>query len=76
MKYQLYLTGTKSNQNKYMNTLKEHGYSIMSVDGEWYYYITITGLDHLFNITRILPCAWVRIWNDPDDGSYGISIGS
>ena len=76
MKYQLFLTGSKSAQNKYLNTLKEHGYSIMSVEGDWYYYIIIKGLDHLFNITRILPCAWVRIWNDPDDGSYGISIGS
>ena len=76
MKYQLFLTGSKSAQAKYMNALKENGYTIMTVEGKWYYYIIIKGLDHLFNITRILPCAWVRIWNDPDDGSYGISIGS
>ena len=76
MKYQLYLTGTKSSQDKYMKTLRENGYSIMTVEGEWYYYIIIKGLDHLFNITKILPCAWVRIWNNPDDGSCGISIGS
>lgn len=76
MKYQLFLTGSKSSQDKYMNTLKENGYTIMTVEGKWYYYITIKSLDHLFNITKILPCVWVRIWNDPDDGSYGISIGS
>ena len=76
MKYQLFLTGSKSAQDKYMNTLKENDYSIMTVEGKWYYYIIIKSLDHLFNITRILPCAWVRIWNDPDDESYGISIGS
>lgn len=76
MKYQLFLTGSKSAQAKYMKALKENGYTIMAVEGKCYYYIIIKGLDHLFHITKILPCALVRIWNDPDDGSYGISIGS
>lgn len=76
MKYQLFLTGSESAQAKYMNALRENGYTIMAVEGKWYYYISIKSLYHLFNITKILPCAWVRIWTDPDDGSYGISIGS